>query len=437
MAGLSASLSTPYEGLAGAWVVLFTIGFVVTCAMFAWTVTLFVRARRAISHPPEAPAGGADAFEWVFIVPALNEELTIRDCVSRLTAIPVAHRDLVVVDDGSTDRTAEILAELPEPTLHVIHRKPPEARKGKAAALDDVYRRLDRVLGARPDRDRVIIAVVDADGRLAPDAPRFAAAQFEDPRVGGVQSRVRIYNRQHWLTWFQDVEFAVYGRLFQLGRNSLGTAGMGGNGQFNRLSALDAVTDQSGPWRDRLTEDLDLGLRLIAAGWLCRHDDRSVVEQQGVPNLGRLLRQRTRWAQGNLQAFELIPRVRHAPISLTARVELLIYLLMPVWQMLAGVCLMAAIVLAATDAADFWSGGPLWQTVFFGVLGFSGVVLGCVARGTPRGGHSATAGALLAIPYAVYSWLIWPVLLRAIARQVTAQRSWAKTEREPVPVAPP
>ena len=49
-----------------------------------------------------------------------------------------------------------------------------------------------------------------------------------------------MYNRQHPLVWLQDVEFGVYGHLFQAGRDHWGTAGMGGNGQFNRLSALDA-----------------------------------------------------------------------------------------------------------------------------------------------------------------------------------------------------
>ena len=41
------------------------------------------------------------------------------------------------------------------------------------------------------------MVIVDADGRLAPDAPRYAAAHFADERVGGVQSLVRIYNRDH------------------------------------------------------------------------------------------------------------------------------------------------------------------------------------------------------------------------------------------------
>ena len=65
--------------------------------------------------------------------------------------------------------------------------------------------------------------------------------------MGGVQSLVRIYNRDRFLTWMQDIEFSIYGCLFQAGRNGWGTAGMGGNGQFNRLRALDEVADDEGP----------------------------------------------------------------------------------------------------------------------------------------------------------------------------------------------
>ena len=97
-----------------------------------------------------------------------------------------------------------------------------------------------------------------------------------------MQTLVRIYNRHRLLTWFQDIEFSIYGRLFQAGRNRWGTAGMGGNGQYNRLAALDDLADEEGPWRDRLTEDQDLGLRLIAAGWKGKQDLRATVDLEGL-----------------------------------------------------------------------------------------------------------------------------------------------------------
>ena len=430
------ALVLPFEGLPTFWVVLFSAAFAVIVVMLVWTTTLFVRAERARSRPPPAREDGSDAFEWVFLVPALNEELTIRDSVARLQEIPVKRRHLVVIDDGSEDGTPTVLAAIEEPDLHILRREPPEARKGKAAALNFAYRRIGELVGSTP-RDQVIVVVVDADGRLAADAPHFATAHFADERVGGVQSRVRIYNRDRVLTWFQDVEFAVYGFLYQAGRTRWGTAGMGGNGQFNRLSALDEIADHEGPWRDRLTEDQDLGLRLIGAGWEGRQELRAVVDQQGLSNLRKLLRQRTRWSQGNLQAIGLMRVVLTAPASLPARLDQATSLLMPLWQAVVGASLIGALVLLITGEASFWDGGPIWQLAFFYVLGVGGVILGCVARGAPRGLRGILGGLLVAQAYAFYTWLLWPALLRSTARQLTDRRSWAKTERERVSYTPP
>ncbi len=168
-----------------------------------------------------------------------------------------------------------------------------------------------------------------------------------------MQSLVRIYNRHHLLTWFQDIESSIFGRLFQVGRNRWGTAGMGGNGQYNRLAALASIdTAQQpdedrqiasrGPWRDRLTEDQDLGLRLMVAGWSCRQDNRASIEQVA-------------------------------------------YLLMPVFQSIVGASLIGAAYLAVTGTTVF--GGSLW-------------------------------------------WLLWPVLVRSVGRQLVGMEAWAKTGRE-------
>jgi cellulose synthase/poly-beta-1,6-N-acetylglucosamine synthase-like glycosyltransferase len=431
------ALALPFEGIPTAWRVLFVVAFVVIVAMLFWTTLLYIEGQRARRKAPEAPEDGADAFTWLFLVPALNEAVTIRDSVARLLALPLAHRHIVVIDDGSDDGTAEALAEIHAPDLHVLRREPPDARKGKAAALNHAYRA--DLLG-EVDRSRVIVVVIDADGRLDPDAPRYIAPHFaEDERLGGVQSLVRIYNRSRLLTWLQDVEFSVYGFLYQAGRTPWGTAGMGGNGQYNRLSALDAVADHDGPWRDRLTEDQDLGLRLVGAGWHGRQELRAAVDQQGLANLRRLLRQRTRWSQGNLQAMGLLGVVWGARVPLIARLDLVTYMLMPVWQTIVGASLIVAIALAILDVAPFWGDLVWWQLLFFYLLGFGGVLLGCIARGAGQGLGGVLRGILIAQVYAFYSWLLWPVLVRATARQLTDRRGWAKTERERVTdaAAPP
>ncbi|MBJ7332218.1 MAG: glycosyltransferase family 2 protein [Solirubrobacteraceae bacterium] len=397
--------------------------------MFIWTVILFIRGQNSRRHAPQQNQPLTDEYTWVFMVPALNEEVTIADSVQRLLGVAVKNKRIVVIDDGSEDSTPRILASFSDPALIPLHRESPDAQTGKAAALNWAYRQLGELL---PDVDpaQVIVAIVDADGRLHTDAPSWVVGHFADPKVGGVQSQVRIYNRKKLLAWFQDVEFGVYGALFQSGRNGWGTAGMGGNGQFNRLSALDDVADETGPWRDKLTEDQDLGLRLLGKGWLGRQDLRATVDQQGLSTLRPLLRQRTRWSQGNLQAMALLGTVLRSPRSAVARFETMLYILMPVWQSIIGISMLVAAYLLITGQAGIYDTDALYQIAFFYVLGFGGVIMGCIAAGAPRGWKGYVTGFFIAQVYAFYTWLIWPVLLRSTFRQLTDQRTWAKTDRE-------
>ena len=394
---------------------------------------LLVLARRWDALGAAREPADPESLLWVFLVPALNEALVIEDSVKRLIAVEAPHKRIVVINDGSDDSTGEILAEsfggLAE--LEVVTRRPPNAKQGKAAALNHTYGELDRIVEeAGFERARTIVAIVDADGRLDPNAPARVAPHFANPLVGGVQVQVRIYNRQGLLTWFQDVEFGIYGRLFQAGRSDWGTAGMGGNGQFNRLTALDDIVEHpdaeeplgpagasvttsspAGPWHDRLTEDQDLGLRLIANGWSGRHELDTSVHQQGLSSLRLLYRQRTRWSQGNLQAMDLLPRIARAPdLAPLPRADLILYGLMPFLQGIVGAALLGAIYLTLTDQAGFWEETGFWQLVFFYALGFGGVIFGCIARGTAWGPLGAVRGVLIAQIYAFYSWLLWPVL---------------------------
>jgi len=401
------------------WASLATIVFTLI-----WNTVLFALSRRAIhaDAEPDPDPGAADAFLWVFLVPALDEALTIADSVERLHAVEATNKTILVIDDGSTDGTAAVLDHLDGADLEVLRRVPPDARRGKAAALNAAWRRLGDLLSsgrwAGWPRGRVIVCVVDADGRLDPRAPHYAARHFTIDRVGGLQVLVRIYNRSHPLTWCQDVEFSIYGLLYQAGRTPYGAAGMGGNGQFNRLSALDSVADDEsgGPWRDRLTEDQDLGLRLLEAGWRGEAVASTSVAQQGLPALRRLLRQRTRWAQGNVQAMSHLGRMARLERPWLVRLDLIAYLLMPVFQALVGVAFLVSIAFAIFNVAGFFRHADWWVVIVLFLLGFGGVVLGCIARGA-RSGIGGILRSLLIVPvYAAYSWLVWPVIAAAVVR---------------------
>jgi 1,2-diacylglycerol 3-beta-glucosyltransferase len=431
----------PFEGLPIWAQALFYPAFLIIVGVVAWTVVLFVFSRRALRAEGDPDPQAADAFLWVFLVPARNEGVTIADTVARLLAVEARNKLVFLIDDGSTDDTPAVLAGLDSTELEVLRREPPDARRGKAAALNAAWEPLDVLLSSGRwtgwPGERVITCVVDADGRLDPRAPQLVAPRFNDDRVAGVQVLVRIYNRSRVLTWFQDVEFSIYGLLYQAGRTPYGAAGMGGNGQFNRLSALGSIVgDGAGPWRDTLTEDQDLGLRLLEAGWRTVAAAATSVDQQGPVTFRMLLRQRTRWAQGNLQAMRHLGGMARLRRPWLVRLDLIAYLLLPAVQAFIGIAFFVSIVLLITGVAGFWGSGGWWQLLFFFILGAGGVTLGCIARGA-RTGFSGILCSFLIVPiYAAYTWLIWPVLARAAVRQAVGRREWAKTAREPIRTPP-
>lgn len=428
-------------GLPGPIAALLVIALLLSVLQLAVAVVLAFVGGRAMHHQPTI--GGESDYLWVFFVPALNEEVTIADTVQRLLDLEVAHRVMMIIDDGSTDRTPEILSEVAHPDLSVLRRDAPNAQQGKGAALnnawDVLHQRLrDEPRWARFPTDRVLVTVVDADGRLDRDFANAVAGHFDDPQVGGVQLRVQIYNTWSFLARLQDVEFRVYGGLYQMGRTPWGTAGMGGNGQINRLSALDDVARYNGatgeavPWRDRLTEDQDLGISLLACGWAGQQELRAAVHQQGLSNPRRLLRQRTRWAQGCIQACRRVRVPLTARIPVMAKVEAVQWLLQPFIQFYIGLMLALSVPLVIVFGVTALPYDDPWEAIPVFFLALGGTSLGCVVAWSRTKPSSAWQGVAWIVPYALYSWFLMPAYLRAMAREATGRSAWAKTAREPL-----
>lgn len=433
-----------YLGMPWWAVPIFWIAAVVVLSSAASLAILIVRAQSAIraaerQSTRDAPEHSQSDYLWVFLVPALNEEITIADSVGRLREVRVDRKLILVIDDGSDDRTGEILAAMDRTGLEVLTRAAPDARQGKSEALNDAWRHLTGVVlregeWAGWDPRKVIVTIVDADGRLDPDAGRVARC-FRDERVGGVQALVRIYNRSGFLTWAQNLEFAVFGYVFQMGRMGWGTSNMGGNGQFNRLQALNEVAERgasgrSGPWREgRLTEDQDIGLRLIRAGWRGLQSTSVSIDQQGLNSLRALYRQRTRWAQGGWQMIDLVPALMRNPhLGFVAKWDQFWYLMTPMLQAFMGATVVLSIALPAIGLVEVaWSVPILVLVYAFSIVpGLAGVMFARRSFNPLR----ILLQLVLAHGYVFYSWLVYPVVYRALWRQLRGSTGWAKTRRE-------
>lgn len=419
------------------WFAIYYVSFLAIMVGYVWTIVLYVAGNRYLKRLRSQPPGDEREYLWVFLIPALNEGVTIADSVARIRAVEATHKIAMVINDGSDDNTEEVLAGIAGDDLEVLTRVPPNARTGKAAALNAAFAHVRDNILTKPayrgfDHAHVIFAIVDADGRLASDAPRVVVRHFEDPRVGGVQINVHIYNQTSWLTRMQGLEFQIFGGLFQVGRSYWGTAFMGGNGQFNRMTALEEVSAEEGPWSHYLTEDQELGLRNLESGWRGHHDPDTRVSQQGLNDLKRLYRQRGRWFQGNLQVLADIRRVHSYDLYSFRRLDATVSLILPILQLIVGFALLLAVLRTLFFGVPYLPWSSPWLVLFFLQLSLGPVFIAVMVVGRGHGLAGVPLVLKTAIPYMIYVWLMWPVVAIGLWKQLRGSKTWAKTEREAV-----
>ena len=395
-----------------------------------YVVHLFALSRRR--RPELLPA--PDNLLYAFVIPCLNEEAVIGSTLDSLLALEGEHV-ILVVDDGSDDRTGEIASSYDPKRVQVLRRELPQARNGKGHALNAAIRRLrsSDLIGGRP-HDQVVVSVFDADGRIGPEALDGVGSYFRDPQSGAVQIGVEMRNAStNLLARLQDMEFTVFTEIFQRARARLGSVGLGGNGQFVRLTALESLGED--PWTECLTEDLDLGVRLIVKGWKNHYCPTVAVNQQAVTSVRRWLRQRARWFQGHLQCLRLLPTIIRSSLPMRSVTDMVWYLTLPIAVLLtpiAGLPVMAMVLvlfaMSPLDAARYAladHGIPLLAVY---VLSFGQSYLAAYVYWM-RGRVSLGRAIVLAHGFEIYShlwliagwWAIWNVLRR--------KRGWAKTAR--------
>ncbi|MFJ1879524.1 glycosyltransferase [Streptomyces sp. NPDC088137] len=421
-------------------------------------------ARRSYLRRSPVVPGDASLLDWHFFVPCRDEEAVVGTTVTRLrTDFPAA--DVWVIDDDSEDRTGAVVASLADddPRVHLVRRRRPDARTGKGAALNAAYDRLGAFLPEDTDRSKVVVCVVDADGQLDPRALELVSGPeaFGDPDVGGVQIGVRMRNvadrrpfpgrgrlvnaAARVLVRVQDMEFAVSNAGMQLLRNRTGSTGLGGNGQFTRLGALDRVGEaERRPWRrGALLEDYELGLHMLLAGYRTTHVADTWVSQEALPSARRLLTQRTRWAQGNLQCVRYAPRIvssRHIPgrgvlETLYTFVQPLAHLLTLALTVLVFGALAVGLVRGqgADEVVALLDHWPL-ILVLAAVSVTPFVLWGPVYRRDHAPDASFARSLVWGLALWLYAYHLFVVSARAFVRMLRGRNGWAKTRRNAEPV---
>lgn len=416
-------------------------------AYFVGVVVVYYAALFCISLARTGPDGDDPGVAFVIFVAALNEEAVIGATIESLLSLDHDRYVICIGDDGSTDRTAEILDRYAsEERLVVVHRTPPRVQLGKSDVLNDCFKMTMRMLASDhpvlggADLATVVVGIVDADGRLDNDTLRAVAPYFSDQSVASVQIGVRIGNADaNLLTRLQDMEFVGFSAFVQRARDRLGSSGLGGNGQFTRLSALACLEEARGrPWElHALTEDLELGLALICRGWRTRYCPTVFVAQQGLPGWRSLFRQRTRWIQGHYSCWSYLPKLARAPTSLMTRVDLSLYLLLIITVVIVTFSTVASAlaIVGLVDAHNaFLSFMPVgrWRNVMSLLFGITPITLFMYVYqryALQRFQIWEIPAAALVFTAYTYVWILATV--RALLRTAAKRRNWVKTPRTP------
>jgi poly-beta-1,6-N-acetyl-D-glucosamine synthase len=236
------------------------------------------------------------------VVPAHNERATIGRCVRAALDVGYPTLEVLVMDDGSTDGTAEAAREAAGGDPRVTVARDPQNR-GKSAQLNDGFARARHAL----------VAVTDADTHLTPGALHALVDRIEQsPRNAAVAGSPHVTNRGSLLSAMQMIEAASIIGLIRRTQALAGTVAVvaGVLGLFRR----DAVLEVGGFDGRMATEDIDLSWKLLLAGWHTTFDPRATVGMEVPTDVRTLWRQRQRWARGQGEVLRMHLR-RALPFS--------------------------------------------------------------------------------------------------------------------------
>lgn len=223
------------------------------------------------------------------LIPCFNEAKVITGSVTRILNSHWEKLEILVLDDGSTDGTAEVARAAFGAEARVrIHSFD---NGGKARALNR---------GLALSTGEIVVAL-DADTLFPPDTLPKLARWFAGERVGAVAGNAVVGNRLNLITRWQGLEYVTSQNLERRALAALGavTVVPGAVGAWRRQ----ALTALGGYPADTLAEDQDLTLSIQAAGWKVAFDPEARAYTEAPDTISGLLNQRFRWSFGTLQCL--------------------------------------------------------------------------------------------------------------------------------------
>lgn len=243
---------------------------------FVMLITLFSNRGRLFTDPkPEKLPSVSIA------VPAKNEEKNIAKTLGHLLSLDYPKKpEIIVINDGSTDRTKEIVKRFP---VKMIDKKKSE---GKPKGLNDALK----------ISKGEIFGFIDAETFITKNALKKLMGYFNNKNVAAVVPAIKVYKPRIFFEKLQNIEYilTILARKLLTFLNCLFvTPGCA----FYRSAALKKI---GGFDEKNMTEDLEIGLRLHKHGYKIENSINAVAYTTVPKTLKKLTKQRIRWYRGLL-----------------------------------------------------------------------------------------------------------------------------------------
>ncbi len=261
-----------------------TMGFSITFFFVSFSIPLAIRHayRESIAEFPEDYKPRV-----TILVPAHNEEKVIARSIESLLKLEYENKEIIVIDDGSVDKTYAIAAWYRQFGVKVLKR--PNGGKARALNLGLVYSTGE------------IVAVLDSDTVLYPDSLNHIVDVMSDPGVYAVGGNVKALNTRSVLERCQELEYITSFNTLRRGLDLFGAINVvpGAFGAFKK----EAIMNSGMYDPDTVAEDFDLTIKVHKGYGSVRSSSDAISLTEVPPTMKNLFRQRFRWVRGTFQVM--------------------------------------------------------------------------------------------------------------------------------------
>ncbi|WP_424940736.1 polysaccharide deacetylase family protein [Aliiroseovarius sp. S253] len=356
------------------------------------------------------------------LIPAYCEETVIVKSITSVLQSTYPIAQVIVIDDGSTDNTAQVVSDHfgADPRVRLIRQD----NQGKAEALNTGIRHIETP----------VFVAIDADTIIAPEAIGELVKHFNDPEIGAVAGNVKVGNRRNLLTRLQAIEYISAQNLDRRA--------------YEVLNGIMVVPGSIGAWRTEavitsggyttqtLVEDADLTVSVIRNDFKVVYEPAAHAFTEAPETIRQWMRQRLRWHFGMLQiawkhkgAFFERRAVGWVSIPDLFLFGAVFSLFAPIADLVMIFNLFALFELLSDSSRAALQSSSILVAIGYVAYLLSDLVLATIAFGLEPKEDKRLLPWVLTQRF-FYRQIYWMVALRSIARAVTGRfTGWRKITR--------